>query len=143
MMAERFHGQVPPRRRAGAAHVHVVLGPRAHTPGLGIGIVAPLVLAVAIDARCARQFAGVWRRVSIIGAVTALDLNVLVLIVQSFQKVPALEAMAPTQPEPPFGIAQLVALLALLVLGTIAATRFREQSAGMARVAAHTAALRL
>jgi hypothetical protein len=102
------------------------------TPGLGIGIVSLLVLAVAIYARYAHHLAGGWRRVYIIGAVTALYLNVLVLIVQSFQKVPALQAMAPTQSEPPFVIAQVVALLALLVLGTIAARRFREQPAGLA-----------
>ena len=103
------------------------------TPGLGIGIVSLLVLAVTIYARYARHLAGVWRRVYIIGAVTALYLNFLVLIVQSFQKVPVLKAMAPTQSELPFVIVQLVALVAFLVLGTFAVKRFREQAADIIR----------
>jgi uncharacterized membrane protein YhiD involved in acid resistance len=57
---------------------------------------------------------------------------IAVLIVQSFQKVPALKAMAPTQSEPPFMIAQVVALVAFLVLGSLAAIRFRDARAGMA-----------
>ena len=41
----------------------------------------------------------------------ALYFNVFVLVVQLFRRVPALSAMAPTQSEPPFQIAQLAALL--------------------------------
>jgi len=58
-------------------------------------------------------------------AVIALYLNVFVLIVQAFQKVPALKAMAPTQSEPPFLVAQLVILALFVVLGIAAAIRFR------------------
>jgi len=43
-------------------------------------------------------------------ATIALYLNVFVLVVQLFQKVPALKAMAPTQSEPPFAVTQLVVL---------------------------------
>ena len=35
----------------------------------------------------------------------------------TFQKVPALAALAPTQSEPPFAITQLIVLLAFLALG--------------------------
>jgi hypothetical protein len=96
---------------------------RGFTPGIGLGILSLLVLAVAIYARYVRQLAGVWRRVYVISATTALYLNVLVLIVQSFQKVPALKALAPNQTEPPFAVAQLVALVAFIVLGWLAAKR--------------------
>lgn len=102
------------------------------TPGIVIGIISLVVLAVAIYARYARHLAGAWRRVYVITATIALYLNVFVLIVQSFQKVPALKAMAPTQSEPPFVIAQVVALVAFLVLGSLAAIRFRDARAGMA-----------
>jgi hypothetical protein len=102
------------------------------TPGIGIGILSLLVLAVAIYARYARHLAGVWRRVYVVTAMTALYFNFFVLIVQSFQKVPALKALAPTQSEPPFVVAQLVALVAFVVLGTLAAKRFREPPAGVA-----------
>jgi hypothetical protein len=45
--------------------------------------------------------------------------------VQSFEKVPALRAMAPTQSEPPFLIAQLVVLAGFIVLAIAAAIKFR------------------
>jgi hypothetical protein len=102
------------------------------TPGLGLGVISLLVLAVAIFARYARQLTGVWRRVYVVAAVAALYFNFFVLIVQSFQKVPALKALAPTQTELPFALAQLVALVAFIVLGSQATIRFREQPSGMA-----------
>lgn len=94
-------------------------------PSHVVGVISLLVLAAAIVARYARHLAGAWRRIYVIGAVIALYLNVFVLIVQLFQKVPALKAMAPTQSEPPFLITQLVALALFVVLGAVAAIRFR------------------
>src|SRR5437899_2152666 len=88
------------------------------TPGLALGIISLLVLAPVIYARYVGKLAGMWRPAYVIGAVFALYLNVLVLIVQSFQKVPALKALAPNQTEPPFVIAQVVAMIAFVVLGT-------------------------
>jgi hypothetical protein len=69
------------------------------TPGIGIGIISLLVLAVAIFARYARRLTGIWRRGYVVTAVIALYLNFFVLIVQSFQKVPVLKMLAPTQSE--------------------------------------------
>ena len=80
-------------------------------PSHKVGIVSLLVLAVAIVALYALHLAGAWRRVYVICAVVALYLNVFVLVVQVFEKVPALEAIAPTQKEPPFVITQLVVLV--------------------------------
>jgi hypothetical protein len=60
-------------------------------------------------------------------AVTALWFNVFVLIVQSFQKVAALKPLAPTQSEPPFLIAQALALAFFVVLGILAVVRFRPR----------------
>ncbi|HZP68517.1 MAG TPA: hypothetical protein VFB29_01120 [Pseudolabrys sp.] len=57
-------------------------------------------------------------------ALAALYFNVFVLIVQAFQKVPMLQTLAPTQSEPPFLIAQGVALALFLVLGAIAVRKF-------------------
>jgi hypothetical protein len=99
------------------------------TPGIGIGILSILVLAVSIYAYYARHLAGAWRRVYVITAVIALYFNFFVLIVQSFQKVPALKALAPTQTELPFALANIVALVAFIVLGTLAVKRFREVAA--------------
>jgi hypothetical protein len=63
--------------------------------------------------------------VYVIGAVISLYLNVFVLVVQSFLKVPALHAFAPNGNEPPFAIAQGCVLLVFIVLGVLAAKRFR------------------
>jgi hypothetical protein len=95
------------------------------TPALGTGIVSLLVLAVALIALYVKGLAGSWRWLYVVAAAAALYFNVLVLIVQSFQKVPTLNALAPSQSEPPFLIAQGSALVIFLVLGVIAAVRFR------------------
>jgi MFS family permease len=85
------------------------------------------VLAVAILARYAFHLEGPWRWIYVVSAVIALYLNVFVGIVQSFEKVPALKAMAPTQSEPPFVVTQLVALALFIVLAIFAARRFRSE----------------
>jgi len=48
--------------------------------------------------------------------------------VQLFEKVPALNALAPTQSEPPFKITQVVVLAIFAVLGILAAKGFRERT---------------
>jgi hypothetical protein len=52
-------------------------------------------------------------------------LNCFVLVVQGFLKVPALKALAPTQKEPPFPVAQLVVMAIFIVLGIFAVKKFR------------------
>jgi len=101
------------------------------TPVSGSGL-SRSVLAVAIFARYARRT----RRDLAYGCISsppliALYLNFLVLIVQSFQKVPALKTLAPTQSEPPFVIAQVAALAVFIALGVLAAIRFREVPVGV------------
>ena len=95
------------------------------TPGIVIGLISIVILAIALMALYLKQLRGAWRWIYVVTALAALYLNVFVLIVQSFQKVPALQKLAPTQSEPPFLIAQGVALIAFLVLGTQAARKFR------------------
>jgi hypothetical protein len=84
------------------------------------------VLVVAIVARYVRHLVGAWRWMYVVGAVVALYLNVFVLIVQLFLKVPALKAIAPTQSEPPFVVAQLALLAVFIALGVAAVRRFHE-----------------
>ena len=74
--------------------------------------------------KCRRRFGG-WRKTYVITALFAQYLNTFVLIVQLFLKVSALHALAPTQTEPPFGIAQGILLIGFLVFGTLAVKRFR------------------
>jgi phosphoglycerol transferase MdoB-like AlkP superfamily enzyme len=95
------------------------------TPALGVGIISLIILAIALLALYSKHLAGPWRWIYVAAAVTALWFNVFVLIAQSFQKIAALIALAPTQSEPPFLIAQGVALAIFLVLGIMAALKFR------------------
>ena len=93
-------------------------------PSHKVGIISLIMLTIAILARYAFHLAGAWRRIYVITAVIALYLNVFVLVVQSFEKIPALKAMAPTQSEPPFLVAQVVVLALFVVLTIIAAKKF-------------------
>jgi hypothetical protein len=92
------------------------------SPGNKIGILSMIVLAIAVVARYALHLAGAWRRTYVVCAALALYFNVFVLVVQLFEKVPVLRALAPTQREAPFLIAQL-AVLALFVVLTIVAVK--------------------
>ncbi len=102
-------------------------------PSHKVGMISLVVLAIALLARYPFHMAGKWRWIYVVTAVMALYLNVFVLIVQSFLKIPALKTMAPTQTEPPFLIAQIVAMLLFIVLGIFAVKKFRIDPAGVAR----------
>src|SRR6266446_1441333 len=80
------------------------------TPAIGLGIISLPSLALTVFARCSKHLAGAWRWIYVIGAVICLYFNLFVLVVQLFEKVPALHAMAPTQTESPFKLTQLVVL---------------------------------
>ena len=97
-------------------------------PSHVVGVISLVVLAIAIVARYSRHLAGGWRRTYVISAVISLYLNVFVLVVQLFEKVSALNALAPTQSEPPFKITQVVVLAIFVVLGIFAAKGFRERT---------------
>ncbi len=98
------------------------------TPAIGLGIISLPFLAVTIFARYAKHLAGAWRWIYVVGAVICLYFNLFVLIVQLFEKIPALHAVAPTQTEAPFKLTQLVVLTVSVLLGIVAAIRFRPQS---------------
>ena len=98
------------------------------TPAIGVGILSLVALAMAIVARYRRHLVGGWRRTYVISAVIALYLNVFVLVVQLFEKVPVLHAMAPKGSEPPFLITQAIVMVIFVVLGILAAKKFRDQT---------------
>jgi hypothetical protein len=93
-----------------------------------VGVISVVALALVFYARYRRSLTGAWRLISVIGSVLALYLNVLVLVVQLFRRIPALHALAPTESEPPFLVAQLVVLTLFVALGAVAAVRFRGDS---------------
>ena len=102
------------------------------TPAIKLGVISLIVLLVTIYARYAKHLAGAWRWIYAIGAVLTLYFNVFVGIVQSFEKISALHAMAPTQTEQPFKLTQLSVLGLFVVLGFVAAIRFRPIPARLA-----------
>jgi hypothetical protein len=112
------------------------------TPGIGVGIISVILLAAAILARYRFALAGGWRRTYAITSVTALYLNVFVLIVQLFEKVPVLRALAPTQSEPPFQIAQAANLVIFATLAVLAAIKFHDEPAQSAQWIARSASNR-
>jgi hypothetical protein len=98
------------------------------TPADVFGVLSLIALPIAMYARYGRKLAGGWRLAYVITAMIALYLNVFVLIAQLFDKVPALKALAPTKSEPPFKVAQLVALVLFVVLTIAAAKRFHDEA---------------
>jgi hypothetical protein len=90
-----------------------------------VGAISLVAVTIAIYSLYARHLAGIWRTFFVVGAVVSLYLNVFVLIVQSFMKVPSLHALAPTQSEPPFAVVQLAVLVLFIILGTLAVRRSR------------------
>jgi hypothetical protein len=98
------------------------------TPGIVVGIVSLVILAVAIPARYVKHLAGAWRKIYAVTATIALYLNVFVLVAQLFMKVPALHAMAPNGNEPPFLISQVVVMAIFIVLTIAAAIKFHPEA---------------
>ncbi len=96
-------------------------------PSHVVGLISLVILGVAMYARYKRDLTGAWRKVYVVGVMLALYLNVFVGVIQSFLKIPALKALAPTQSEPPFKFTQLAVLLLFVGLGVIALIRFRPE----------------
>ena len=99
------------------------------TPGIVLGVLSLIALAIAYWARSKWVASQRLRKTYLSTMVIALYFNVFVLVVQSFEKVPALKALAPTQKEPPFQIAQLVVLVLFVALGILSVRRFRGDAA--------------
>lgn len=106
------------------------------TPALGTGIYSLIVLAIALFALYAKRLVGAWRWIYVITAVAALQANILVLIVQSFEKIKFLNPHAPQVgppfPEPQnlqFVVAQVTVLVLLAAIGLVALVRFRPSLA--------------
>ena len=100
------------------------------TPGMIIGAISLLVLAVALFALYGRHLAGRWRAAFVITATLALYLNVFVLVIQSFIKIPALHGLAPSIPPsgPVFGAVQAIVLIGFLLAGWRAVMAGRKQA---------------
>jgi hypothetical protein len=92
-----------------------------------VGILSLVLLAIACFALYGKKLAGAWRWIYVLTALISLYLNVFVLVIQSFLKVPALHALAPSVPpaEPPFAIAQGIVLVFFVIVIIGAIRRYR------------------
>lgn len=96
-------------------------------PSHMIGILSLVLLAVACIALYVMRLAGPWRWIYVVTALVSLYLNIFVLVIQSFLKVPFLHALAPSVPpaEPPFAVVQGIVLVFFVIMIVGAWRRFR------------------
>lgn len=92
-----------------------------------VGIISTLLLIAAILGRYVFQYAGPWRWIYAVGMTLGQYFLLFVLIAQLFLKVRALQALAPTQSEPPFAIAQGILLLIFIYVIVQAARHFHPR----------------
>jgi hypothetical protein len=108
------------------------LPPYGFDPPRAFGVASLVLLALAVLGLYVFRLAGHWRWIYVSTAIIALYLNCFVAVVQTFQKVAFFNALAPTQTEPPFAIAQLLVLAVFIVCGVIAIRRFYPGTASQA-----------
>ena len=96
-----------------------------------IGMVSLVLLAAACVALYAMKLRGPWRAVYVLTALTSLYLNVFVLLVQAFLKIPALHELALGNPPngPAFAVIQGLVLMFFVVVIIGAWRRFKPMSA--------------
>jgi len=95
-------------------------------PSHWTGVISLVVLAVALLALYVFRLSGSWRWLYVVAAMMALYLDAFVTVVQAFQKIAPLHALAPTESEPPFAIAQGLVLLLFFVVTIVAVRRFNQ-----------------
>jgi hypothetical protein len=96
-------------------------------PSHMIGILSLVLLLIACIALYVMKLSGPWRWIYAVTAMISLYLNIFVLIIQAFLKVPALTAVAPGNPPsgPVFAVIQGVVLVFFILVIIGAVRRFR------------------
>ena len=96
-------------------------------PSHMIGALSLVLLAIACIALYGMKLSGAWRWIYAVTALLSLYLNVFVLVIQGFLKVPALHALAPGEPPggPVFAVVQLIVLVFFVIVIIGAVRRFR------------------
>jgi hypothetical protein len=108
------------------------LAPFGLDPPRVVGTILLVLMAAAVVGLYVFHLAGAWRWIYVVAAVMSLYLNCFVGLIQAFQKLAFLHALAPTQSEPPFVIAQVALLVTFVVLGIPAVIRFRPGTEAVA-----------
>jgi hypothetical protein len=96
------------------------------TPGIILGLLSLVVLALCIPARYTFHMSGKWRSIYVITAVVALYFNCFVLVAQTFQK----EILHTKEPAsgPAFAITQGIVLALFTVWGFVAVKKFHPEN---------------
>ena len=96
-------------------------------PSHMVGALSLVLLAIACIALYGMKLVGAWRWIYAVTALLSLYLNVFVLVIQGFLKVPALHALAPGEPPggPVFAVVQLIVLVFFVIVIIGAVRRFR------------------
>ena len=87
------------------------------TPAIVIGLLNILILAATLIAKRKASVTKFWLGTYVIGVLALLYFNCLVLIVQSFQKIPGLHDLAPVGNEPAVLVSQTILLIVILTVG--------------------------
>ncbi len=97
------------------------------TPAILVGILSCVLLAIACIALYAMKATGPWRWIYVLTALISLYLNVFVLVIQSFLKIPPLHEIAPGNPPagPAFAVVQGIALVFFAIMIIQVWRRFR------------------
>ena len=97
-------------------------------PSHMVGALSLVLLAIACIALYGMKLSGAWRWIYAVTALLSLYLNVFVLVIQGFLKVPALHALAPGEPPggPVFAVVQLIVLVFFVIVIIGAVRRFRQ-----------------
>jgi len=97
------------------------------TPGDVVGALSLVLLAIACIALYIMKLSGASRWIYVVTALISLYLNVFVLVIQSFLKIPALSAVAPGNPPsgPVFAVVQGIVLVFSILMIIGAVRRFR------------------
>ena len=99
-------------------------------PSHVVGVISLVLLATACIALYGMKLSGVWRPVYVVTAMVSLYLNIFVLVIQSFLKVPALHALEPSVPPagPVFAVVQGILLLFFVLVIIGAWRRFKPMA---------------
>ncbi|HUI61815.1 MAG TPA: hypothetical protein VLX90_16430 [Steroidobacteraceae bacterium] len=101
---------------------------KAFGPPHVVGVISLVVLAICAIALYGLHLRGTWRPIYVVTALLAFYFNAFVAVAQSFDKIGFLHALAPTQKEPPFAVAQLIVVVLFVYLGVRAAKKFHPES---------------
>lgn len=94
-------------------------------PSHVFGVVSVALIGLAVTALVVKRLKGRWRTVYVVSAMLALYLNVVVFIVQVFQKVAPLAELHPTRGDWPLIAAQGVTLALFVAVIALGTARFR------------------